>query len=648
MSTVVSFKNKNIVEPGVYAQVKSKVPVSPNDASYGNVTIIDTGSGDGFGGGSGITGELASNFDSVYAFSNANDARSFLRGGILWDIVDYLFNPLNGQPGIANLFIVRGGITACATSTYTFTGGGTNGGTFKYKTKNEGKGANGLTDEKQASGLLNLSLVHSTDVLLTKVGAVTIGTYTALSGSLSTARTALVNSINTLGSSTGFSAVLSGTSIKVTAPVGTGVAGNALTFDLTGVTGATMTGTAFSGGVDGTKIAKGYGSQMKVGIIDPTKWFIEFYEGTWRGLDADGDDFGGITKYDALPITIAKSPEFDNLTDLISWAQNDFTWSQRYVVDVTSAIAGDGSIDSTDYTSNSALKLASGGTCTYNSTQLDLVFPQIIELDNTFFLADKYGDQAQGAENTKILYHISNEAEFDKFMVVGGGIDETKFTGTNGSIETAQYFDSVSVHVCHSGFKIPKLIGAGTKKLSAFYHAANFLGRMAGLQPQVPVTFKGLRAKNFNHVMTLPQRVMALQAGVIHNRMVPQIGQVVNQSVNTLQRNTQMINPDGTSFEISIMRIAAQLNKELILNMRPLFVGGNNNTSSPADVKTFGEGYLTGKTATKQKDNLILRFENVTVTVVDGDYFIEYGFVPNGPVNKLFVTGFMLSGNLSA
>ena len=164
----------------------------------------------------------------------------------------------------------------------------------------------------------------------------------------------------------------------------------------------------------------------------------------------------------------------------------------------------------------------------------------------------------------------------------------------------------------------------------------------------MPATFKALKIAKFNHPLGLKQREKALKYGVIHNRTVPGIGNVVNQAINTLQNNTQLINPDGTSPEISIMRIGAQLNKELILNMRPLFVGNNWGKASPADVKTYVEGYLLGKTVTSNQDNLILSFKNVTVRLIDDYYDIKYGFVPNGPINKLFVTGFMLDANLSA
>jgi hypothetical protein len=82
--------------------------------------------------------------------------------------------------------------------------------------------------------------------------------------------------------------------------------------------------------------------------------------------------------------------------------------------------------------------------------------------------------------------------------------------------------------------------------------------------------------------------------------------------------------------------------------MRPLFIGNNIGTITPADVKSFVESYLISRTATDSTDNLIINFKNVTVRLIQDYYDVKYGYVPNGPINKIFVTGFMLDANLSA
>jgi len=542
MATVVTFGGKNIIEPGVYSQIKANVNINPVPMSTGNVLIIDTGEGAGYGGGSGITGDLASGLNSVYTFTSLADFRSFVRGGLLWDLAEYLFIPANGAAGAPQVSLVRAATTTKSSLTYTFTGGGANGGTFKVNYKNEG----------------------------------------------------VVGALGALGD---------------------------------------------------TEVRTGAGALMKVGIVDPTKWFIEFYEGTYKGVDGDGDPYDGVAYDDCPPMLIAKSPEFNNIQTLLDWAATDPSFNARFQKDASCIKAGTGAVVLADYTANSTLKLVAGGSTTYGTTDLDNVLSKIGELDYTFVLSLKSGSNAVNASIVKILYHISQEAEFKKFLVAGGGDDSATYSQ---SVTAVQTFDSPYAIVAHSGFKIDVPFSIQKKSKSALYHAALVCGRLAGLMPQTPLTFKTLRASQWRHILTKTEREAALQLGILHTRYVPNLGYVVNQGINSLQANTQMINQNGTSAEISIMRVAEQLNKELILNMRPIFVGGNLNTCSPADVKAFVEGYLHFKTATKLQDNLIIKFSNVAVTQIQDTYNVTYNFVPNSPLNKIFVTGFMLDANLSA
>lgn len=545
MSTIVTFGNRNVIEPGVYSQVKANVNAVPVPFSYGNVLIIDIGEGKEFGGGSGISGELANNLDAIYSFDTLQDARSFVRGGLIWDLLENLFIPVNGAQGASKLFIVRAAQTTPAEIKYELNSG-TNGGTFTLKCKNEGKGGNGVTD-----------------------------------------------------------------------------------------------------GVNNNIVRKGYAALLRKGIVNSNKYMFEFYEGTFKGLDADQDPYDGIKIDEANPILIARSAEFTKFDEFIEWAKNDYAFFARFHLAEYNKI-GDGTIEVGDFTANNTLKLATGGTETYSTEAYDKVLNTITEVDFSFVLSLKHADNALGAENTKLLYHLTQQREFKAFMVVGGGNNELKFDQTGGSIEIAETFNSPYAIVCHSGYKEKKMFTPNEKNRSSLYHAAAVCGRIAGLQPQTSATFKTLKIKKWNHQLTQPQREKALQAGVLHNRFVPNLGFVINQAINTLQKNTQLYNADGTSHEISIMRIAEQLNKELILNMRPLFIGQNLNTASPADIKSFVEGYLTFKTATRANDNLIIRFENVSVVQKQDYYEISYSFVANSPVNKLFVTGFMIESSLSA
>lgn len=653
MSTVVNFGGNQIIEPGVYAQILSGIPARPSNNSFGNICIIDTGSGALWGGGSGVNGQLANGLGSVYAFNDLNDFQAFVRGGLLWDLAPYIFDPASGANGPETVYLVRAAETTSPDIDFTFVGGGANGGFVKFICKNEGLGGNGFEDEILAKGKVDVGGVivpGDTYQLLVDEGSGPIPmmlAVIAITASATDLRSLIIDAIN--AHALGYSAYEQAGEVIICARQKSGI--NANTWPITSVIVGTITDTitALANGVDGTQLATGYGAEMSIGEDDPLKFMIRFYEGTFRGNSPGKNPYSGLSAQDSPPNLIATSIEFDNIDDLIQWAKNDFNFNKRFIIDDNWIINGTGAVDSADLTTYSDLNLAIGGTEDYAADDLDKVLEDIKELDNTFFLADRFGEEAKGVQNTKIWNHIQDGAEFDKFMIVGGGIDETKFdTDPNSSIEVAKYYNSESVVLVHSGHKRQNVVGSGTEKLPSLYHASNVSGRLGGLEPQTPITFKNLLLSDFNHNMGQKEREKALQAGVLHNRFVPGIGNVVNQGINTLQRNLQLINPDGTSFEISVMRIGAQLNKEMVLNMRPLFVGNNIGSATPADVKVFVEGLLISRTATDLTDNLIISFKNVTVRLVEDYYEIKYGFVPNGPINKLFITGFMLDANLTA
>lgn len=649
MPTVVNFKGKRVVEPGVYAQIKSGIPAKPSNFAFGNLAIIDTGKSKSWGGGSGINGKFVNGINSVYSFDDVDDFKSFVKGGLMYDIADYIFNPINGASGPETVHYLRACTTTPAEIIYDFSSNG-NGGNIKFLCKNEGEVGNGYLNEKLGSATVRFKVptILPGNEINIEVNSTPIGSYILLTNSLSEALNGINNAINS--GTSGYTSKVQGTSLVIFSKPNNGDP-NGYTIETVSTVVMDDSGVlAISGWVLGEILIKGYGAQIKISDNDNTKYVISFYEGTFAGYTDAGNSINGLTEEQSNPVLITTSEEFDNIDTLIQWAKNDFIFNKLFELDENYIQQGDGSIIALDIDGvYDNLNLAQNGTSVYNAADLDRLLEDIRELQNTFFLSDRFADEARGVINMKILNHIKNTAEFDKFLIIGGGNDETKFdTGNDSSIEIAKFFDTTSVIVVHSGETRYNQYTNQKEKLPSIYHAANFAGRIGGLEPQVPGTFKALKIAEFNHPLGLKQREKALKYGVIHNRTVPGIGNVINQAINSLQNNSQLINQDGTSPEISIMRIGAQLNKELILNMRPLFVGNNWGKASPADVKTYVEGYLLGRTVTTNQDNLILSFKNVTVRLIDDYYDIKYGFVPNGPINKLFVTGFMLDANLSA
>lgn len=649
---IVTFNNRRAVEPGAYSQILGGSSQSPDVATSGNVMIIDDGIGAGYGYGSGINGELANALNSIYGFDRLDDFQKAVRGGALWEAAKLLFNPSrDGRiKGCNRLFVVTAATTTKSTISYTFTGGATNDQTCVTATTIPA--SIGIA---QVNTITIGAVVDENDTFTATIGVTNV-TYTAILGDTPSAVAAGLKAL--IDASTPFTSVLT-TSIlanvisltanttntpftQTSSATNAAAAGGTITFN--GIT----EGIRANGVLTGPVLTVGFAMKMIAGISDNTKFILQLWQGTFKGLDDDGVSFDDIAASSTNEILLTQSPEFRNISEIIDWAKTDQVLNQYYTHG-TSSVVGLGTIGPNDLTANIGYVLSTGGTTTYGTADFTAVLDAIKEVDNTFFLSDKYGDNAQNIKNSQLLAHMQTAAEFDKFMVVGGGANALKFTQANGSIPTAKFFNSEKVFVTHSDIKIPSSTAPlGYKIRSTFYHAAAACGRMAGLDPQTPLTWKDLNVIGVTHELTLSQREQALLAGVLHLKNIPNLGWIVNQDVNTLQKNMQEINQDGTSFEGSLMRIAAQLNKELTMNLREKFVGKNVATASPADVKSFVEGYLQFRTANKQVDNLILLGKNVNVQLIGSDYQIKYSFVPNGPVNRLFTTGFMLDINLSA
>lgn len=255
----------------------------------------------------------------------------------------------------------------------------------------------------------------------------------------------------------------------------------------------------------------------------------------------------------------------------------------------------------------------------------------------------------RSADNLKLLYHIESEARYEKFLVVAGGDDKNTYAAQTKAPAIA--YNSHKVIMVHGG--IFDYVGSTPmQQKSALYKAAYVLGRVAGLAPQTPPTFKALGYSGEVHKMSDNERTDALKSGVLTTYYDSELTSfVITQGINTLQQNQNIVNENGTSHLWSLMRIFAQLNKEIEVNSKIDLLanqtqGPNRSTLSPQVVVDWTKSFLKRKEATATQDNLILSFQDVTVQVKQDAYCINYAAVPNYEVNKLFFTGLILDPNI--
>lgn len=151
MATSFNFNGKNIKIPGVYANIKSGIKNPTLNLPYGNLLIVDTGSGATWGGGAGVNGQLEDKSKAIYEFDNIQDYRNFVKGGIHWLLAEPLFRPSGLQAqGVSRITYMKAAVTTAAEISLSFTGDGggsesvVNGGDLVIQITDEGVVGNGV------------------------------------------------------------------------------------------------------------------------------------------------------------------------------------------------------------------------------------------------------------------------------------------------------------------------------------------------------------------------------------------------------------------------------------------------------------------------------------------------------------------------
>lgn len=150
MPTQFSFDGQIKKIPGSYSTIKSGMKNPPVALPYGNVLIIDTGSGAGWGCGAGVDGEFDNGKSSIYHYDNIFDYREAQKGGLLWLLGQPLFRPAGkGVNGVSRVSVIKAATTVGATIEYDFndtqqsTSGGS-GTNITIKLTDEGVIGNGV------------------------------------------------------------------------------------------------------------------------------------------------------------------------------------------------------------------------------------------------------------------------------------------------------------------------------------------------------------------------------------------------------------------------------------------------------------------------------------------------------------------------
>lgn len=393
----------------------------------------------------------------------------------------------------------------------------------------------------------------------------------------------------------------------------------------------------------------GYAVKVSQSPFNPGSFRFSFYIGSYKGLDG-ALPWDGVTENESVGNLLFTSAEFKKAKEFKEWADYSEEFNSMFSV----ALSGTEVELTTDLlladltTLGTGYKLFSGGTETYSSTHFDTVLDEASGVDNTFFLAPDSGLDALSTYNSKLLFHIQNETKYAKFLVIGAGTTKSEFKeSVVSSTAVAKAYNSQNVIVVHGGYREVSSISRSLIDRDVSFKAASILGRLCGLAPQTPITFKSFNWASELHNLTEQEKEFALDSGILCTVKDTELGYVCLQGINSLQKNLFLVNEDATSHSIAVNRITSQLNKEIAINAKLKFfsseTGFNRGTATSEDIKTWLFGFLLARTSdTSNPDRLLVSFRDIEVQLEADCYRINYGFVPNFEINKMIFTGLML------
>lgn len=382
-------------------------------------------------------------------------------------------------------------------------------------------------------------------------------------------------------------------------------------------------------------LKQGYALSLEAGVKDSSKYIIKLWQGTYKGEWTDGLPYDGIDVKDSIPELIVESPEISSVDEFVAWANADELFNMGFAIKASTS----GNFVAGDITANKFI-LATGGAAVYNPSNLTKAFDLLKNGDFSIVLSlNKVGDTNADTINASLQHFVQSETRFHKYLAVAG-------SGTfSTDITAAQAFNSEYVW-CINGTprKSSSLSPLGYREFDSLSMAASIVGRIAGLPPQVPPTFKDIDIDGVKTPLTTGQLEEALDAGLMTVNWDDDLRVFcITRGINTLQNNSNLQNPDGSTFSIQISRICTQLNVEVVINAKKQIFSSNETanlfTVSASYLKNWIKSYLSTKIATPQQDNLILGIKDVSVTKEGDALYANYEFYPNSEVAFLFFTG---------
>lgn len=397
-------------------------------------------------------------------------------------------------------------------------------------------------------------------------------------------------------------------------------------------------------------LKKGYALCIEKGTRNPSKYIVQVWQGTFKGLHTDGLAWDGVSEQYCKPELAFASPEISTLQEFIDWAKTNDVFNAGFSL---SALESDITLSAADITSNKFI-LATGGTATYSADALESALDLMKTGDyTTIFCLDKSGTTLTGGVSIDTVHarlqtYCQKETKFPKYLAIPG-VSTGSANDLASNVEVAKKCNSERVWLVHGEARRSATYAPlGYRVFDSVAMTALVVGRILGLPPQVPATFKDLAIDGIENPLTSLQLEDSLDAGVLVVNYDEDLQQYcILRGINTLQNNTSLQNPDGSTFSIQISRICLQLNTDLMINAKKEIFGPNHTanrfTVSPGYLKNWMKVFLQSKVATQLQDNLIINHSDESVERRGDAYYCSYRFETNTEIAFVFFTGFAIN-----
>ncbi len=681
MAQTVLFRNRRITQPGVYADSISAIATPPLALDTSQVMIVDfDGSGDDspFGPSPGMVPNLTQNNNKPVVLRNYQAALSVLGYGYWGQLIDAMFRPAQGQPGISEIHYVKvpgTGWNAAMHEPFAMfgTAPAQNATDYRIKIRAKRLSSRGMTVMMSSSGafrrvngivaafvpengkfrfyILRYNSQGTYNGQL--INPQEIATQPQYSGIYNTYERTGTSTINTpdLATSNGMSAQASAIANAV---IASNVASNLRTLnsDTSDLTDLTLSNIGPMGivyrSLSTYTTVKEWIDSVKTDTNFTDNYELENEKNSMNAIAEASFPSTVVTNtVNSVPVTTF----MDNAPILQKLLTASFPVQSTEVIPATTG--ANPTPEMTRYITTqtdhfSYFKEFAPNTAPPAVLNADIARAlESVRNSHVNFVYLLHGGQDRAANTTvspAITAYDSTRLSTKNSLVVDFEFKYRKIFYASTS-EKELNIDNEEVTLVHGGCY--KFVNNVRHLFDPSYKAALILGREAGLPPEIPITFKSLGFDLDGMDLAFDDREDLLDKGILYTYFDEDLNRyAIGAGINTLQRNDFPTNPDGTTYIKQRYRMDVTLLRDLNINILQTFFAGNEGantaTVSDEDLTSAIASYLQAQIPTEGSGGSVISFQDISIQREGGSRVATFGVRYNNEVDKIFLLAIRL------